>query len=136
MEQMVKDPKFGDGSRKRQFLEKRKRCVRCVASITPIMVAQQTNLHEHLNSKHALVYTRKVKSVGTDDNDTPCSDTRAKEITSKLADMISLDLRPVNMVEGEGLCIIHYFEPGYKIPCRKHFSANSMSWASKSLRKS
>ena len=91
-----------------------------------------TNLHEHLTSKHRLLYAKNTKSAeGTSENtitsytrSTRCSDARAKEITGKIVNMIALDLRPVNMVEGEGLrSLINYFEPAYKIPCRKHFTA-------------
>ena len=35
--------------------------------------------------------------------------------------MIALDLKPVCMVEGKGFVdLLHYLEPGYKVPSRKH----------------
>ena len=37
--------------------------------------------------------------------------------------MIALDLRPVRVVEGHGFKdLMHYLEPGYTIPSRKHFT--------------
>ena len=35
--------------------------------------------------------------------------------------MVALDLKPIRMVESEGFVnLLHYLEPGYKIPSRKH----------------
>ena len=35
--------------------------------------------------------------------------------------MIALDLKPIQTVEGNGFVeLLHYLEPGYKVPSRKH----------------
>ena len=52
-----------------------------------------------------------------------CSESRAKEISKCILLMITLDLRPVRVVEGHGLKdLMHYLQPGYTISSRKHFT--------------
>ena len=52
-----------------------------------------------------------------------CSESRAKEISERILLMIALDLRPVRVVEGHGFKdLMHYLEPRYTIPSRKHFT--------------
>ena len=52
-----------------------------------------------------------------------CTESRSKEITDRIANMIALDMKPIRMVEDEGFhSLLAFLEPGYKIPSRKHFS--------------
>lgn len=88
-----------------------------------------TNLRTHLECKHSLLYIHEVKKTSCSKQSTligyaksqQCSEGRATAITERITNMIALDLKPIRMVEGEGFCeLLHYLEPGYKIPCRKH----------------
>ena len=59
-------------------------------------------------------YAKSVKSQH-------CSEARATAITERVVNMIALDLKPIRMVEGKDFInLLHYLEPGYKIPSRKH----------------
>jgi hypothetical protein len=52
-----------------------------------------------------------------------CSVSRSKEITRLITEMICVDLHPLRLVEGEGFGnLLHFLEPGYKIPSAAHFS--------------
>ncbi|KAF3848769.1 hypothetical protein F7725_015266 [Dissostichus mawsoni] len=47
----------------------------------------------------------------------PLSDKRKRDITDKIADFVALDMRPVNIVEGEGFKqMMKFIEPGYTVP--------------------
>ena len=49
-----------------------------------------------------------------------CSNTRSKEITDKIVNMIVMDTRPIRMVECEGFReLIHCLEPGFVMPSRQ-----------------
>ncbi|KAF3833166.1 hypothetical protein F7725_026831, partial [Dissostichus mawsoni] len=49
----------------------------------------------------------------------PLSDKRKRDITDKIADFVALDMRPVNIVEGEGFKqMMKFIEPGYTVPKR------------------
>ncbi len=50
----------------------------------------------------------------------PLSEKRKREITDKIIEFLVLDMRPVNIVEGEGLKdLMHTLEPGYTVPKRE-----------------
>ena len=85
-----------------------------------------TNLRVHLTSKHSLLYAHEAKSkskqicLDSYTKQQQYTETRANAITDRIVCMIALDLKPIRMVEGEGfLELLHYLEPGYKVPCRK-----------------
>ena len=85
-----------------------------------------TNLHVCLTSKHSLLYAHEAKSnskqISLDSfiKQQQCREARANAITELIICMIALDLKLIHMVEGEGfLELLHYLEPGYKVPCRK-----------------
>ncbi|XP_065115787.1 E3 SUMO-protein ligase ZBED1-like [Paramisgurnus dabryanus] len=50
----------------------------------------------------------------------PLSEKRKRDITDKIAEFIALDMRPVNVVEGEGFKeLMRTLEPGYTVPKRE-----------------
>ena len=50
-----------------------------------------------------------------------CSESRSKIISKVLVDVVTTDLRPIAIVEGEGMRrLLLYLEPGYRIPSHKH----------------
>ena len=50
-----------------------------------------------------------------------CSEAKATAITERVVNLIALDLKLIWMVEGDGFVeLLHYLEPGYKLPSRKH----------------
>ncbi len=50
----------------------------------------------------------------------PLSEKRKRVITDKIAEFVALDMRPVNIVEGEGFKDwMHTLEPGYNVPKRE-----------------
>ena len=53
-----------------------------------------------------------------------CSEEESKAITERILYMICNDLRPMKLVEGRGFnMLMAHFVPGYKVPCRKHFTS-------------
>ncbi|KAL0151742.1 hypothetical protein M9458_052968 [Cirrhinus mrigala] len=50
----------------------------------------------------------------------PLSEKRKREITDKIAEFIALDMRPVNVVDGDGFKeLMRTLEPGYTVPKRE-----------------
>lgn len=48
------------------------------------------------------------------------SEKRKREITDKIAEFIALDMRPVNVIDGEGFKeLMRTLEPGYTVPKRE-----------------
>ena len=92
-----------------------------------------TNLREHLLSKHPLQYKSQPSTSSSGGKQgtlysfarpTRCAEPRATEITDKISSMIAMDMKPIQMVEGEGFrSLMSYLEPGYTIPSRKHFTS-------------
>ena len=65
-----------------------------------------------------------------------CSMSQAKEITSRIVDMVARDLRPAALVEGGGFKdLMKYIEPGYKVPIATHISeaVRKKTWLPKDL---
>ena len=93
-----------------------------------------SNLRTHLQGQHPLKYQRQQESSiekGKMKQETlasmfkpqACTESRSKDITDRIANMIALDMKPIRMVEGEGFnSLLAFLEPGYKIPSKKHFS--------------
>lgn len=49
----------------------------------------------------------------------PISEKRKRDITDKIAEFVALDMRPVNIVEGDGFKeLMRTLEPGYTVPKR------------------
>ncbi|KAK1889398.1 Zinc finger BED domain containing protein 1 [Dissostichus eleginoides] len=82
-------------------------------------------MNYHLKHAHPLYVDRATPSTSTSSSQPPLklsqttlvlkpplSDKRKRDITDKIADFVALDMRPVNIVEGEG------FKPGYTVPKR------------------
>ena len=50
-----------------------------------------------------------------------CSEVKTKAIDELLVDVVTMDVRALAIVEGEGMHrLINYLEPGYHLPSRKH----------------
>ena len=50
-----------------------------------------------------------------------CSESRSREITERVINMIAMDMRPIRMVECKGFKeLLSFLEPGYTLPSRKH----------------
>ena len=93
-----------------------------------------SNLRTHLQEQHPLKYQsqqessiekgkRKQGTLASMFKPQACTESRSKDITDRIANMIALDMKPIRMVEGEGFhSLLAFMEPGYKIPSRKHFS--------------
>ena len=90
------------------------------------------NLREHLKSKQSLTYKPATTTQATILKHTTlsscaklhfCSKAQLQAITDKIANMITLDLRPIHIVESEGFKdLMATLEPGYKIASCKNFS--------------
>ena len=96
-------------------------------------VAQPTNLMRHVQAKHPEEHKR-MSSVAESKNArqttltggifSKCSPQRSGEITDRIAQFLSLDLRPLSVVEGEGFKrLMAFVEPGYKVPSRTHVTS-------------
>ncbi|KAK7912577.1 hypothetical protein WMY93_012788 [Mugilogobius chulae] len=93
-----------------------------------------TAMHEHLKRKHPTAFhtagsqPAAKRQSGMEDffhkkNGTECSPQLAAELTNSVLEMLVLDMRPINMVEGEGFKkMIEKFYPSYKLPSRTHFT--------------
>ncbi|CAL9687558.1 unnamed protein product [Knipowitschia caucasica] len=96
-----------------------------------------TAMNEHLKRKHPTAFmpspstsqsaAKRQTSVqnffpkrhGTDE----CTPQMAAELTDGVLEMIVVDMRPLNMVDGEGFKkMIKRFHPGYTLPSRTHFT--------------
>jgi len=52
-----------------------------------------------------------------------CSEAKTKAIDELLVDVVTMDVRALAIVEGEGMHrLINYLEPGYRLPSRKHIT--------------
>ena len=50
-----------------------------------------------------------------------CSDARAKLINELIIDVVTMDIRPLAIVDGEGMCrLLLHLEPGYRLPSHKY----------------
>ena len=83
-----------------------------------------TNLRDHLTRVHMDKY-KPVKR--TDDQLSletfvrKCSDARVKLLNELIVDVVTMDTRPLAIVDGEGMRrLLLYLEPGYRLPSRKH----------------
>ncbi|KAF3835713.1 hypothetical protein F7725_013509, partial [Dissostichus mawsoni] len=87
-------------------------------------------MNYHLKHAHPLYVDRATPSTSTSSSQPPLklsqttlvlkpplSDKRKRDITDKIADFVALDMRPVNIVEGEGFKqMMKFIEPGYTVP--------------------
>ena len=88
-----------------------------------------SNLRDHLTNIHPVKYQPQGCSSMSKSKEGPmdrmfktkcCSNTRSKEITDKIVNMIVIDTRPIRMVECEGFRkLIHCLEPGFVMPSRQ-----------------
>ncbi|XP_060781454.1 zinc finger BED domain-containing protein 4-like [Neoarius graeffei] len=85
-----------------------------------------TNMLYHLNHAHPLYCDEPASSTASSSSSLTeqklvmkpsLSEKRKRDITDKIADFIALDMRPVNIISGEGFKnLIEYLEPGYSLP--------------------
>ncbi len=89
-----------------------------------------TCMKNHLASHHKKEYAS-LASDGTKSQPTiqpflkskDCSTERANKITRLIAEMVVRDLRPINIVEGDGFTrLLNFLEPYYKVPSHTHIT--------------
>ena len=85
-----------------------------------------TNLRDHLTRVHMDKYKPAKRTDDQPSLETfvwKCSDARAKLINELIVDVVTMDIRPLAIVDGEGMRrLLLYLEPGYRLPSRKHIS--------------
>ena len=93
-----------------------------------------SSMKEHLKRKHPVEdstigkestssRSRKQAKLDVFTKKRSCSPQRAAVISDLIAQVIVKDLRPINMVNGEGFQrLIAYLEPGYHLPSDTHFT--------------
>ena len=83
-----------------------------------------TNLRDHLTRVHMDKYKPAKRTDDQPSLETfvrKCSDARAKLINELIVDVVTMDIRPLAIVDGEGMRhLLLYLEPGYRLPSRKH----------------
>ena len=83
-----------------------------------------TSLNYHLNVSHSAVLqaasgSQSQPTITTALGRRVCDSTKAEGITQRICNMITTDLLPINVVDGQGFReVIKYIEPGYNIPSR------------------
>ncbi|QQP52124.1 zinc finger BED domain-containing protein 1, partial [Caligus rogercresseyi] len=79
-----------------------------------------SSLSYHLNSAHS---TERGEGI-TERNEKFCDPLKSEAITKKICNMISMDMLPINVVDGQGFQeLIMFIEPGYLIPSRTTFTS-------------
>ena len=91
-----------------------------------------SSMIKHIKSKHSIIYGQ-YECKSQDDQPTLTSENfklkelsaeKINQITSSIANFISIDMRPLRIVEGEGFQeMLRTIEPRYKIPPRQTFSS-------------
>ena len=118
-----------------EFFEKQNakkvNCKLCPAPGTTLAYHGGTTcMKNHLASRHkkeyALLTSDSTKSQPTIQpflKRNGCSAERAKQITRLIAEMVARDLRPINIVEGDGFTrILNVLEPDYQVPSHTHIA--------------
>ena len=89
-----------------------------------------TNLRDHLIAKHPLTLPRNINKPTSQNillfiQPTWCNEAKAEGISERVSEMIAMDMRPIQMVEGKGFWrLMSYLEPGYTVPSRKSFTTH------------
>lgn len=85
-----------------------------------------SNMRDHLSRVHKDQYKRPTGSGSTQLSlhcVRKCSEARTAVIHQLLLDLVVLDIRPLSIVEGQGMKrLLSYLEPGYTPLSRKHLS--------------
>jgi len=81
-----------------------------------------SNLCDHLQCLHPDIYKNPEEKQQTlTVIMQKCSEAKTKAIDELLVDVVTMDIRPLAIVEGEGMCrLINYLEPRYCLLSRKH----------------
>ena len=83
-----------------------------------------TNLQDHLTRVHMDKYKPAKRTDDQPSLETfvrKCSDAKAKLINELIVDVVTMDIRPLALVDREGMRhLLLYLEPGYCLPSRKH----------------
>ena len=84
-----------------------------------------TSLNYHLNVSHSAVLqaaasgSQSQPTIPTAFGRRVCGSIKSEGITQRICDMVTTDLLPINVVDGQGFReVLKYIEPGYKIPSR------------------
>ncbi len=87
-----------------------------------------TNLRNHLQRSHPDKYKQDAQDLGPRQSQLisiskKCSKSRADTINQLLVNIVVKDIRPLCIVEDEGVRdLLQYLEPGYQLPSRKHLT--------------
>lgn len=88
-----------------------------------------SSMLQHLKRKHPCEYVvkprekQKQKKLDIFAKKRACSTERAGMISDRIANVIIKDLRPINIVSGQGFQeLISFLEPGYRLPSHTHFT--------------
>ena len=77
-----------------------------------------SNLRDHLQRSHTNKYNTTLEKQQT----LPVMlvpEVKVKVIDELLMNVVSVEIRPLSFVEGEGMCcLLNYLEPGYRLPSR------------------
>ena len=89
-------------------------------------LGRTSNLREHLTRSHPGELNNPQKQNPSLDRflaRSRCPNSRAKQITGLIGNMVAQGLRPAATVEGEGFhSLMRYVEPGYKVPSAVHIA--------------
>ena len=81
-----------------------------------------TLLNYHLNTTHSAVLqgaSASQPTITTALGRRVCDAAKAEGITQRICNMVTTDMLPINVVDGQGFReVIKYIEPGYNIPSR------------------
>ncbi|XP_070404635.1 E3 SUMO-protein ligase ZBED1 [Nothobranchius furzeri] len=81
-----------------------------------------TSLNYHLSTSHSAVLqtaSGTQPTIAMALGRRVCDSTKAEGITQRICNMVTTDMLPINVVEGQGFQeLIKYVEPGYNIPSR------------------
>ncbi len=81
-----------------------------------------SNLRDHLLRRHAVKYKPQQQKTLVSLRQ-KCPKSKAKAVMNLLVDVVTMDLRPIAIVEGVGMTrLLKYLEPGFTMPSRKHIA--------------
>ena len=82
-----------------------------------------SNLRDHLQRRHQDQYKPQQQQQTLITLSQRCSESKSKAIMDLLADVVAMDMRPMTIVEGEGMIrLLKFLEPGFNMPSRKHLT--------------
>ena len=92
---------------------------------TRVLYSWGCGLNYHLNMLHSAVQQQGASGSQSQPTITSvlgrrvCDSTKAEGITQRICNMVTTDMLPINVVDGQGFReVIQYIAPGYDIPSR------------------